>query len=131
MPDRLKILYVDDEPDIRTIVGMALALDPAIDVRMADSGQQALALLGEGMWMPDLALIDMMMPGISGIEVMQAMRTQSRTASVPVVFVTASARGAEVERYLAAGAVGVISKPFDPMRLARTVRDYCRPQVGQ
>jgi CheY-like chemotaxis protein len=121
----LKILYVDDEPDIRTIVEMALGLDHAMDVKLAESGAQALDILGKDDWIPDLALVDMMMPGMSGLEVLQAMRRRSDVATVPLVFVTASARQDDMNRYVDAGAIGVISKPFDPMGLARTVRNYC------
>jgi CheY-like chemotaxis protein len=126
MPETLKILYVDDEPDIRTIVEMALALDPGLEVRMADSGAHGLALMDDGDWLPDLALVDMMMPGMTGTEMMEVMRTRPSLTRVPVVFVTASARGADMERYIQGGAIGVISKPFDPMSLARTVREYAR-----
>lgn len=125
MNEMLKILYVDDEPDIRTIVEMALGLDHAMDVRLAESGTQALDILGAEGWVPDLALVDMMMPGMSGLDVLDTMRRRDDVAGVPVVFVTASARQDDMNRYIEAGAIGVISKPFDPMSLARTVREYC------
>jgi len=125
LSEMLKILYVDDEPDIRTIVEMALGLDQAMDVRLAESGPQALDILGAEGWVPDLALVDMMMPGMSGLDVLDTMRQRDDVAGVPVVFVTASARQDDMNRYIEAGAIGVISKPFDPMSLARTVREYC------
>lgn len=124
MSEMLKILYVDDEPDIRIIVEMALGLDDAMDVKLAESGHEALELLGRGGWLPDLALIDMMMPGMSGMDVLGVMREREDTRAVPVVFVTASARQDDMDRYVDAGAIGVISKPFDPMSLAKTVREY-------
>lgn len=124
MTELLKILYVDDEPDIRIIVEMSLRLDDAMDVKLAESGYEALEILGRDGWIPDIALIDMMMPGMSGMDVLGAMRERADTRAVPVVFVTASARQDDMDRYVDAGAIGVISKPFDPMSLARTVRDY-------
>lgn len=124
MTDALKILYVDDEPDIRVIVEMSLGLDPQMDVRLVGSGQEALALFDRGDWYPDLALLDMMMPGMSGADLLNALRARPDTRHIPAVFVTASARSSDMDRYIAMGAVGVISKPFDPMTLARTVRDY-------
>ncbi|MGV3769535.1 MAG: response regulator [Sphingobium phenoxybenzoativorans] len=124
MTERLKILYVDDEPDIRIIVEMALGLDEAMDVKLAESGYEGLELLGRDGWIPDIALIDMMMPGMSGMDMLGAMRAREDVRAVPVVFVTASARQDDMNRYVDAGAIGVISKPFDPMSLARTVREY-------
>ena len=96
-----------------------------MDVRLAESGPQALDILGAEGWVPDLALVDMMMPGMSGLDVLDTMRQRDDVAGVPVVFVTASARQDDMNRYIEAGAIGVISKPFDPMSLARTVREYC------
>ncbi len=123
MSDRLKVIYIDDEPDIRTIVEMALALDPGIDLRVAASGRQGLAMI-EGDWRPDIALLDLMMPEMSGRDLLHHLRATAEFAALPIVFITASARQADVDRYLADGADGVIVKPFDPLTLARTVRDH-------
>jgi two-component system OmpR family response regulator len=118
----MRILYVDDEADIRTIVGMALRLDPGVDVRMAESGAAALDLIDAGDWTPELALIDMMMPGMSGAELLVALRARAGLARLPALFVTASARRDDVRAFIDLGADGVITKPFDPMTLAQTVR---------
>ncbi|MGC6329564.1 response regulator [Rhizorhabdus sp. FW153] len=123
MSDPTRILYVDDESDIRLIVKMALKLDPSFDVRTAESGDAALKLLTADAWRPDLAMIDVMMPGMSGPDLLKTLRADARTASIPVVFVTARARPEDVDEYLAAGAVGVITKPFDPLQLAPQVRE--------
>lgn len=121
MGDRLQVIYVDDEPDIRTIVEMALGLDPAIDVRIAESGRQALATLDTG-WVPDIALLDLMMPEMSGKDLLGHIRARPQFSRLPVVFVTASARQDDVDRYRREGADGVIIKPFDPLALAQMVR---------
>lgn len=121
MGDRLQVIYVDDEPDIRTIVEMALGLDPDIDLRIAESGRQALAMLDTG-WVPDIALLDLMMPEMSGKDLLGHIRARPEFAQLPVVFVTASARQDDVDRYRREGADGVIIKPFDPLALAQTVR---------
>jgi len=118
----MKILYVDDEPDIRTIVGMALRLDPDLEVRMAESGPDALRLLDTSGWTPDLALLDMMMPEMSGGEVLAALRRREGLAELPALFVTASARRDDIRAWLGLGADGVLTKPFDPMTLASVVR---------
>lgn len=118
----MKILYVDDEADIRVIVGMALRLDPGLDVKMAESGPAALRLLDASAWTPDLALIDMMMPEMSGGEVLAALRQRAGLERLPVLFVTASARRDDIRAWLDLGANGVLTKPFDPMTLASVVR---------
>lgn len=123
MSDPLKVIYVDDEPDIRTIVEMSLALDPDLDLRIAASGREGLAIIESG-WHPDIALLDMMMPEMSGKDLLNSLRANGEFADLPILYVTASARQADVERYLAEGADGVITKPFDPLALAGMVREH-------
>lgn len=127
----LKILYVDDEPDIRTIVQLALRMDPAMSVIVAGSGDEALELLGKDGWLPDIALIDRMMPGMNGTELLAVMKARPDTTAIPIVFVTASARQAELDRYIGAGAIAVVSKPFDAVTLARQVRDIYENWAAQ
>lgn len=122
MNDRLRILYVDDEDDIRTIVEMALELDPNIEIVSFSSGVEALALLDAGGFEPDMALIDMMMPGMSGIELLGKLRNRPTMTELPIYFITASARSPDIARYSDRGANGIITKPFDPMTLATSIR---------
>ncbi|MCE7796645.1 response regulator [Sphingobium sufflavum] len=122
--DVLNILYVDDEADIRTIVELSLGLDPDLIVKVADSGMEAMEVLGRDGWLPDLMLIDVMMPGMTGMELLATLRQRPDTAAIPALFCTASARSTEVQRYIDAGAIGVVSKPFDPLRLAGLVRRH-------
>jgi two-component system, OmpR family, response regulator len=117
----LKIIYVDDDADIRTIVGMSLSLDPSINVRIAASGQEGLDLLVGGS-RPDVVILDVMMPGLSGPQVLDAMRSNPAHADIPVIFMTAKGRAMDMAAYRAQGAIGVILKPFDPLELARDVR---------
>lgn len=121
MRDTLSILYVDDEPDIRLIVEMSLKLRPHIEVRTADSGEQAIAMLQGGGWRPNLVMVDVMMPGMTGPDFMAVLRNDLATAELPVIFVTARARQQDIAEYIALGAKGVITKPFDPIRLAEQV----------
>jgi DNA-binding response OmpR family regulator len=119
---RLAILYVDDDDDIRTICELALGLDPDIELRSAMSGPAALAMLAEGGWRPQAVLLDVMMPGMDGPAVMDALRAIDGLAEVPVIFMTARTRDADVAGYRARGAIDVIAKPFDPLSLAARVR---------
>lgn len=115
MSRNLKVLYVDDEPDIREVAAMALELDGEIEVSAAGSGPEALRMLDDGL-APDAVLLDVMMPGMDGPAVLAEIR--GRGLGMPVVFITARAQSHELARFLELGAQGVITKPFDPMTLA-------------
>ncbi len=115
-----KILYVDDEDDIREIAQMSLELDPEFEVRLCSSGHQALQEVTD--WQPDLILLDVMMPEMDGPETLRRLAAAPSTAAIPVVFITARTQTHEVARFLSMGAVGVIAKPFDPMKLAGEVK---------
>jgi CheY-like chemotaxis protein len=118
----IRILHVDDEPDIREIVDMALGLNADFEVRACASGAEAIATAAE--WSPFLILLDVMMPGMDGPATLVQLRKNPRTADIPVLFMTARAQAREVEQFIALGAQGVISKPFDPMTLAFSVRSH-------
>src|SRR5438552_559339 len=113
------VLYVDDEPDIRQIVQMALELAPGLTVQTAESGEEALGLARARR--PDLILLDVMMPGLDGPGTLSRLRADVELSEIPVAFMTAKAMPAEVARFREMGAVGIIAKPFDPMKLAQQV----------
>jgi CheY-like chemotaxis protein len=115
-----RILYVDDEADIREVAQMALELDPGFEVRACASGAEALQVVGA--WRPDLILLDVMMPGMDGPTVFAALAAREDTAAIPVVFITARTQVREVTGLQDLGARGVLAKPFDPMTLADQVR---------
>jgi CheY-like chemotaxis protein len=117
----LRTLSVDDEPDIREIIDLALGLDPLFMVRECSSGRDALRDAAD--WRPDLILLDVMMPVMDGLATLAELRADSHTAMIPVVFMTARTQAYERERFKSLGAAGVIAKPFDPMRLPSLVRD--------
>jgi two-component system, OmpR family, response regulator len=74
------LLYIDDEPDIRQIVQMALSLAPSLSIHMGDSGEQALSLARE--LQPDLVLLDVMMPGLDGPGTLERMRAEPSLAGL-------------------------------------------------
>lgn len=117
-----RILYVDDEPDIREIAQMALELDPQLEVRTAASGREGLAEAES--WQPDLILLDVMMPELDGPSVLERLRQHEATTAIPVVFITARAQSHEIEHFQSLGALGVIAKPFDPMSLADQAKSF-------
>jgi len=118
----LRVLHVDDEPDIREVVELALGLDPEMSVRSCSSGRAGLEAAAE--WPPDIILLDVMMPMMDGPTTLSHLRQQPNTAGIPVVFMTARAQPRELEHFVSLGAEGVIAKPFDPMTLAAAVRNY-------
>jgi CheY-like chemotaxis protein len=118
----IRILDVDDEPDIREVVDMSLGLNPDFEVRSCASGVEALVTAAE--WQPFLILLDVMMPSMDGPTTLTHLRKNPATADIPVVFMTARAQAREVERFISLGAQGVIPKPFDPMTLAFQVRSH-------
>lgn len=117
-----RILYVDDEDDIREIAEMSLDLEPDFDVRASASGSEGLAAALD--WKPDLILLDVMMPAMDGPATLKELGADERTAGIPVVFITARTQPHDVEKFLSLGARGVIAKPFDPMALAAETRKY-------
>jgi len=121
----LRILHVDDEADIREVVEIALGLDLNCATRSCSSGQDALAVATQ--WLPEIIVLDVMMPVMDGPTTLARLREDRSTAKIPVVFMTARAQSRELDLFLSLGAVGVISKPFDPMTLAASVRAYLRP----
>jgi CheY-like chemotaxis protein len=117
---RLKVLYVDDEADIREVAMLALELDPAIEFRGESSGMAGLAAAAA--WRPDAILLDVMMPSMDGPTTLMLLKNNDVTRMIPVIFVTARAQSREIEEFIKLGAREVITKPFDPMTLAAEVR---------
>jgi CheY-like chemotaxis protein len=117
-----RILHVDDEPDIRAVVELSLALDPELSIKSCDSGQAALSIASA--WQPDIILLDVMMPAMDGPTTLAQLQKNPHTANIPVVFVTARAQQSEIDNFRSLGAAGVIVKPFDPTTLAPATRSY-------
>jgi two-component system OmpR family response regulator len=110
------VLYVDDDPDICEVVQATLGLMEGLDVHIAGSGEQAIDLAYE--IRPDLILMDVMMPGLDGPTTFKRIRSSPVIADIPVIFLTAKVLPTELAHFLQLGAIGVIGKPFDPLKLA-------------
>ncbi len=117
----MKVLLVDDEADIRRIAALSLSGVGGMEVAQASGGSEGIRMAREDR--PDVILLDMMMPGLDGPATFQALRSDPETSAIPVVFLTAKAMSAEVDRLRDLGARGVLIKPFDPMALPRLLRE--------
>ena len=121
MPETLnRILYVEDDSDIRVVAQMALQTVGGFTVIACASGSDALKAAPQAR--ADLLLLDVMMPGMDGPDTLKALRDIPATAHTPVIFMTAKVQAAEVAAYKALGALEVIHKPFDPMELSAQIR---------
>ncbi|MCR6653597.1 MAG: response regulator [Cellvibrionaceae bacterium] len=116
-----KILFVEDDPDIQTVATMALEVLGGYEVMPCSSGAEAIAQARAVT--PDFILLDVMMPDMDGPATLRALRREPGLADVPVAFMTALSRHEDMDKLLALGARGIISKPFDPMTLADRVRE--------
>ena len=113
------VLVADDEEDIRALVAFRLRR-AGYDVITAADGAEALTLATTRL--PDLIVLDMMMPKATGLEVTRSLREQDSTKDIPVILLTARAQEADVASGFAAGADDYVKKPFSPMDLQLRVQ---------
>ncbi len=123
-----KILYVEDDLDIQSVAEMSLSDVGGFTVNICSSGQEALEKAPA--FLPDLIILDVMMPGMDGPTTFRALRGIPEFENTPIVFMTAKVMGPEVEQYKEMGAVGVIPKPFDPMALPDQIREFWEKHLG-
>ena len=115
------VLVADDDPDIRRLIVMKLR---SAGHEVTDVGDGTAAVDAARAVRPDLALLDLSMPGLTGIEVCTALKADPVLADVPVVLLTARAQERDVEAGLAAGADAYLSKPFRPRELLAELAPY-------
>lgn len=116
----MKILFVDNEKDIVSLVEIALEIEEDIELKTATSGQEALPLIDSGGF--DGFVFDLMMPPPDGRNMLAHVRDSVRNRDKPVIMCTARAEANAADELLRAGATKVIAKPFDPLTLAETIR---------
>jgi CheY-like chemotaxis protein len=115
-----EILYAEDESDIREIAQIALEDLGGFKVTYCSNGFEVLE--AAKMMLPDLILLDVMMPGMDGPTILAELRKRPGFEKIPVIFMTARIQAEELLHYHSMGALDVISKPFDPMTLADTIK---------
>lgn len=126
---RTRVLFVEDEPDIADLIRFILGRQ-GFEVLGASSGEEALHLVES--FMPDIILLDLMMPDMDGWNVYQQMKANPDTCHIPVIVVTSKVRS--VDKMLAldvAGVQGYIAKPFHPATLISSIHEVLVKDVEQ
>ena len=120
----MKLLLIDDEPDIREVASLALEIDGAYEVITAANGLEGIERATIDC--PDAILLDVMMPELDGPSTLERLRALEATRDIPVVFLTAKVQPSERKRLAALGVRGIIAKPFDPLTLAEEIENLFR-----
>ncbi len=123
-----RILLADDEPDILEISRIALETVGGFEVSVCASGRTLLERLSE--FEPDLVVVDVLMPDMTGPEVLEEIRRLPEFDAIPVVYLTGVVREEELEGLLETGVADVILKPFDPMTLADRINGIWKDAYG-
>ncbi len=113
------LLLADDDESIRMVARLGLAR-AGYEVTLVEDGPSAVDAVRAGTY--DVVVLDWMLPGLDGIDICRALKADPATAGIPVVFLTAASHDGAHDEAMAAGAVGVIGKPFNPMSLGGDVR---------
>ena len=125
---RVRILVVDDEPDILELIRYNLTRNHYDMIGVA-SGEEAFASVRTSP--PDLVVLDLMLPGIDGLEVCRRLKNNARTAAIPVVILSAKGEEADVVTGLELGADDYLTKPFSPRVLLARIKAVLRRQQSE
>ena len=115
-----RVLIIDDEAPIRLLCRVNLEAE---QMEVLDAGDGPTGLEKARSEQPDVVLLDVMMPGLDGWQVAEALLDDERTRSIPIIFLTARAEIRDRARGLDLGGIDYVTKPFNPVELAPLVRD--------
>jgi len=115
------VLLIDDEDDIREVAALSLEMTEGWTVTTASGG--AAGIVQAETCMPDAILLDVMMPGLAGPATLRILQSNTTTASIPVLFLTAKVQATDRQKFMEFGVDGIIAKPFDPLTLGQQIRD--------
>lgn len=121
------IMLIEDERDIQEVTRLSLEIVGGYTVYICSSGREGVDKAP--VVMPDLILLDVMMPVMDGLTTLKLLRENPKTNNIPVIFITAKAKSSEITNYIERGAIGVIRKPFDPMKLVVEINDIWNKQA--
>ena len=116
MTDQKRILIIDDESDIREVAQVSLELVGHFEVFTAANGREGVE--AARLHQPDAILLDVTMPELDGPATLAQLHSDPATTAIPVVFLTAKTQTAERAQLAQRGAAGILTKPFDPLKLA-------------
>lgn len=128
MQKKINLLHVEDDMDIQEITKLSLDLNNWFEMVQCSGGEEALSIAAN--YRPDVLLLDVMMPFMSGEVLLEKLRQLNGYADIPVIFMTARAQEAEKDVLIAAGAAKVIVKPFDPMTLGDQIIEVLEGQLS-
>ena len=128
MGELKRILHVEDDPDIQAIVKICLETLGGYELLQCPSGKEAIEQAEA--FAPDLFMLDMMMPGMNGLEVLAELRKKPSLGEVPTIFITSINAAGKYEQAIDDLAIGMIAKPFDPMLLADQVLNLWKNASG-
>jgi len=124
-----RILLADDEPDILEISRIALESVGGFEVSVCSSGEKLLERLSE--FQPDLVIVDVLMPELTGPEVFEEIRRRPEFDEVPVIYLTGVIQEEDLEDLRKTGVADIILKPFDPMTLADRINGVLKGTHGR
>jgi DNA-binding response OmpR family regulator len=125
LAESARILVVDDDPVILRLIEVNLDLE-GFEVVTSDRGEDAIEKARE--ITPDLILLDLMMPEVSGWEIAERLQADDKTKDIPLVFLSARTQDEDRRRGEELGVAGYVTKPFDPAELVSTIRKLTKPQ---
>lgn len=114
-----RVLIIDDEQAIQAVASLSLKMEAAWHVFTANSGSEGITIAEQEQ--PDAILLDVMMPIMDGIETFKQLQQRPLTRNIPVILLTAKAQAAEQQQFQDLGVAGVITKPFNSLKLASQI----------
>ena len=120
MPSKARVLLVDDEPDLVTMVSLRLKT-AGYEVITAGDGQQALEQVKTGS--PEIIILDLMLPKLDGYKVCRLLKYDERYRNIPILIFTARAQGEDIKLASECGADAYLTKPFDPQVLLSKIEE--------
>lgn len=116
---RRRVLMIDDDSDIREVA--ALSVETIGGWEMLQAATSAEGLVKAEQELPDVILLDLMMPDVDGKTTLVRLKSNEKTAGIPVVLLTAKTQGLDVEGFKKLGLTDILAKPFDPMKLCEEI----------
>jgi CheY-like chemotaxis protein len=116
------VLIVEDEEDIIEILKIAIEFESNIQLSFAKDGKEGLKMAN--IEKPDMILLDVLMPGMNGLELIDELKVNAILKEIPIVFLTSRVQRSEILEYKKRGAIGVIEKPFAPLEIVSRIYSF-------